>query len=57
MLKLVKDLMMKLLFYQPNRALKARRLLATQLTPIQKAEKMMKEVDLMTEGLHNCCPP
>ena len=45
-LKLVKDLMLSPPHYQPYQALKARLLLATQLTPIQMAERMMKEADL-----------
>ena len=45
-LKLVKDLMMTPPQFQPYQALKARLLLATQLTPIQMAEKLMKAADL-----------
>lgn len=45
-LKLVKDLMVNPPFYKPYMALKARLLLATQLTPIQMAEKLMKEAEL-----------
>lgn len=45
-LKLVKDLMVTPPQFQPYQALKARLLLATQLTPIQMAEKLMKAADL-----------
>jgi len=45
-LKMVKDLMLSPPKFQPYQALKARLLLATQLTPVQMAEKLMKAPDL-----------
>ena len=63
-LKMVKDLMLAPPLYQPYQALKARLLLATQLTPIQMAEKLMKAADLgdrrpsqLLASLLEFCPP
>jgi len=63
-LKIVKDLLVSPPTYQPYQALKDRLLLATQLTPIQMAEKLMKEASLgdrrpsqMLASLLEFCPP
>jgi len=63
-LKMVKDLMVSLPLFQPYQALKARLLLATQLTPIQMTEKLMKAGDLgdrrpsqLLASLLEFCPP
>ena len=63
-LKMVKDLLLSPPPYQPYQALKARLLLATQLTPIQMAEKLMKAADLgdrrpsqLLASLLEFCPP
>ena len=64
LLKMVKDLMMAQPLYKPYQALKARLLLATQLTPIQMAKKLMKAADLgdrwpsqLLVSLLEFCPP
>ena len=63
-LKMVKDLMMAPPQFQPYQVLKDRLLLATQLTPIQMAEKLMKAADLgdrrpsqLLASLLEFCPP
>ncbi len=63
-LKMVKDLMLAPPLYQPYQVLKARLLLATQLTPIQMAEKLMKTANLgdrwpsqLLASLLEFCPP
>jgi len=63
-LKMVKDLLMSPPAHQPYQALKDRLLLATQLTPIQMAEKLMKEPNLgdrrpsqMLASMLEYCPP
>jgi len=63
-LSLVKDILLNPPAFQPYRALKARLLLATQLTPVQMAEKLMRAADLgdrrpsqLLAALLENCPP
>jgi len=63
-LKMVKDLLLFPPQFQPYQTLKSRLLLATQLTPIQMAEKLMKAGDLgdrrpsqLLASLLEFCPP